>query len=74
MRRTHMHQGEVAVANPQSLPTSNASSSNGLTAEKFQGLSGIVYKDEDDADIEMWFCEYVNTIWHSLGMCKGTAP
>ena len=35
-----------------------------------EDVKDLVYSKEDDAAIEQWLRENVNTTWHSLGTCK----
>ncbi|KAK8064414.1 gmc oxidoreductase [Apiospora phragmitis] len=55
MRRTHMYRGELAAGHPSSRRAPRRH---------------VEYTAEDDAAIEQFLRENVNTTWHSLGTCK----
>ncbi|RYP19658.1 hypothetical protein DL765_003251 [Monosporascus sp. GIB2] len=68
MRRTAMYRGEVAAGHPRFAAHSPAACIETDTA--LENVRDIEYSAEDDAAIEQWLRENVNTTWHSLGTCK----
>ncbi|KAF3017844.1 hypothetical protein E8E14_011937 [Neopestalotiopsis sp. 37M] len=68
MRRMENFRGELAVGHPRFPEGSKAAVAD--TAAPLQNVQNIVYTPEDDAAIEQWLRENVNTTWHSLGTCK----
>lgn len=72
MRRTRMYRGELAASHPRFAPASGAACiEEGSAATVCHGVGGdIEYSPEDDAAIEAWLRENVETTWHSLGTAK----
>lgn len=71
MRRTRMYRGEVAAGHPRFASASTAACVEEGDAAVGHGVEGdIVYSPEDDAAIEAWLRENVETTWHSLGTAK----
>ncbi|RYP89172.1 hypothetical protein DL770_004544 [Monosporascus sp. CRB-9-2] len=68
MRRTAMYRGEVAAEHPRFAAHSPAACIETDTA--LENVRDIEYSAEDDAAIEQWLRENINTTWHSLGTCK----
>lgn len=66
-RRLAYCTGEVERGHPQFADGSKAK----LSAAEYTAKADadIVYSDEDDAVIDKWVREHVNTTWHSLGTC-----
>lgn len=76
-RRTNCYDGEIAVGHPKFREGSRAALSDKRAAdgrftslEDRRRLNPIEYDAEDDAAIEDWIRENMNTTWHSLGTCK----
>jgi alcohol oxidase len=66
-RRLPYYKGELALGHPQ---FAEGSSARLVDARGEDGeLKELVYSAEDDAVIENWIRENVNTTWHSLGTC-----
>ncbi|RYP11398.1 hypothetical protein DL764_000052 [Monosporascus ibericus] len=68
MRRTAMYRGEVSAGHPRFAAHSPAACIETDTA--LENVRDIEYSAEDDAAIEQWLRENINTTWHSLGTCK----
>ncbi|PQE33138.1 alcohol oxidase protein [Rutstroemia sp. NJR-2017a WRK4] len=66
-RRLPYYKGELALGHPQFPEGSSARLVDERGADG--QLKEIVYTAEDDAVIENWIRENVNTTWHSLGTC-----
>jgi alcohol oxidase len=65
-RRLPYYAGELELAHPKFPETSKAA----LQKAPLEGeISDIIYTTEDDAIIEDWIRNNVNTTWHSLGTC-----
>jgi alcohol oxidase len=80
VRRTNLYQGELAVAHPAFREYSKAALSTGpIGAERFssveerKAVASIEYDAEDDAAIEEFIRNTVQTTWHSMGTCKMAA-
>lgn len=76
-RRTNCYDGEIEIGHPKFREGSKAALSNKRAADgRFTSLEDrrklppIVYDAEDDAAIEAWIRDNMNTTWHSLGTCK----
>ncbi|KAK7409276.1 hypothetical protein QQX98_008516 [Neonectria punicea] len=70
MRRTKMYRGELSLGHP---PFPSGSSAACITTESplsSESIKDIEYSAEDDALIEKWIRENLNTTWHSLGTAK----
>ncbi|RYP54259.1 hypothetical protein DL768_000833 [Monosporascus sp. mg162] len=68
MRRTAMYRGEVSAGHPRFAAHSPAACIE--TDRALENVRDIEYSAEDDAAIEQWLRENINTTWHSLGTCK----
>jgi alcohol oxidase len=68
LRRTNFYRGELAAGHPKFPEGSKAAVIE--TDEALSNVQNLVYSSEDDAAIEQWLRENVNTTWHSLGTCK----
>lgn len=68
LRRMKHFRGELAVGHPRFPEGSKAACVN--TDAPLEDVQDISYSPEDDAAIEQWLRENVNTTWHSLGTCK----
>ncbi|RYP38596.1 hypothetical protein DL767_002532 [Monosporascus sp. MG133] len=68
MRRTAMYRGEMGAGHPRFAAHSPAACVETDTA--LENVRDIEYSAEDDAAIEQWLRENINTTWHSLGTCK----
>ncbi|RYP75326.1 hypothetical protein DL771_002422 [Monosporascus sp. 5C6A] len=68
MRRTAMYRGEVGAGHPRFAADSPAACIETDTA--LENVRDIEYSAEDDAAIEQWLRENIDTTWHSLGTCK----
>ncbi|KAI0126264.1 alcohol oxidase-like protein [Xylariales sp. AK1849] len=68
MRRTAMYRGELALGHPHFPEGSKAGCIE--TESPLADVQDVVYSAEDDAAIEQWLREHVDTTWHSLGTCK----
>ncbi|KAL1800515.1 hypothetical protein ACET3X_000857 [Alternaria dauci] len=69
MRRTKFYCGELAAGHPKFAPDSAVAIQEDVTGP-LEDVKDLVYSKEDDAAIEQWLRENVNTTWHSLGTCK----
>jgi alcohol oxidase len=71
MRRMDTYRGEVPLGHPRYPEGSKAGCVDLSGPLDAAALSrDIEYTAEDDAAIEQWARENVNTTWHSLGTCK----
>lgn len=68
LRRTGFYRGELAAGHPRFPEGSKAACTE--VAEPLANVENLTYTAEDDAAIEQWLRENVNTTWHSLGTCK----
>ena len=68
LRRTNFYRGELAAGHPRFPEGSKAAAVE--IEEPLSNVQNLVYSQEDDAAIEQWLRENVNTTWHSLGTCK----
>ncbi|KAH6629384.1 alcohol oxidase-like protein [Boeremia exigua] len=68
LRRTNFYRGELAAGHPKFPEGSKAAAIE--IEEPLSNVENLVYTSEDDAAIEQWLRENVNTTWHSLGTCK----
>lgn len=68
LRRMNTFRGELAVGHPRFPEGSKAACIE--TNAPLDSVQDIEYTPEDDAAIEQWLRENVNTTWHSLGTCK----
>ncbi|XPT01106.1 hypothetical protein M3J09_010247 [Ascochyta lentis] len=68
LRRTDFYRGELAAGHPRFPEGSKAAAVE--VSEPLSNVQNLVYSQEDDAAIEQWLRENVNTTWHSLGTCK----
>ena len=68
LRRTNFYRGELAVGHPKFPEGSKAAAVE--IEEALSNIQNLEYSQEDDAAIEQWLRENVNTTWHSLGTCK----
>lgn len=68
LRRTDFYRGELAAGHPKFPEGSKAAAVE--VEEALSNVENLVYSQEDDAAIEQWLRENVNTTWHSLGTCK----
>lgn len=68
VRRTKYYRGELAAGHPK-FPEGSAAACVELS-EPLKDVKDIVYSKEDDAAIEQWLRENVNTTWHSMATCK----
>jgi len=68
VRRAKYYRGELAAGHPK-FPEGSAAACVEL-AEPLKDVKDIVYTKEDDAAIEQWLRENVNTTWHSMATCK----
>lgn len=71
MRRMETYRGEVALGHPR-FPEGSKAGCVDLDEPLGADARGrdIEYTADDDAAIEQWLRENVNTTWHSLGTCK----
>lgn len=69
LRRTSFYRGELAAGHPKFAAGSTAAITESVDAP-LSNVQDVVYSKEDDAAIEQWLRETVNTTWHSLGTCK----
>ncbi|GJN74718.1 hypothetical protein PLICBS_008811 [Purpureocillium lilacinum] len=69
LRRMAVYRGEWAAGHPPFAPDSSAA-----CVERDGPIAGevtdIAYTREDDAVLEEWVRENVQTTWHSMGTCK----
>ncbi|OAA44194.1 alcohol dehydrogenase [Metarhizium rileyi] len=78
IRRTNCYDGELVFGHPTFREGSKAAVSGKraaagakfATLEDRRSLPPIEYDAEDDAVIEDWIRDNMNTTWHSLGTCK----
>ena len=68
LRRTNFYRGELAAGHPR-FPEGSAAAAVEIE-EALSNIRNLEYSQEDDAAIEQWLRENVNTTWHSLGTCK----
>lgn len=68
LRRTNFYRGELAAGHPKFPEGSKAAAVE--IEEALSNIQNLEYSQEDDAAIEQWLRENVNTTWHSLGTCK----
>jgi choline dehydrogenase-like flavoprotein len=68
VRRTNYYRGELAAGHPK-FPEGSAAACVEVS-EPLKDVKDIVYSKEDDAAIEQWLRENVNTTWHSMATCK----
>ncbi|KAJ4321624.1 hypothetical protein N0V94_002824 [Neodidymelliopsis sp. IMI 364377] len=68
LRRTNFYRGELAAGHPKFPEGSKVAAVE--TEVALTNVENLVYSQEDDAAIEQWLRENVNTTWHSLGTCK----
>jgi alcohol oxidase len=74
--RGHMHITGKNVDDPLELAAGHPKFPEGSKVacaeieEPLSNVQSLVYSQEDDAAIEQWLRENVNTTWHSLGTCK----
>jgi alcohol oxidase len=68
LRRMKNFRGELAIGHPRFSQGSKAGFVE--TDAPLENVQDIEYTTEDDAAIEQWLRENVNTTWHSLGTCK----
>lgn len=76
-RRTNAYAGELAIGHPQFPPGSKAALCDKhpvpggyKTLEDRKNLPFLQYDEKDDAAIEEFVRNNLNTTWHSLGTCK----
>lgn len=69
IRRTAFYRGELAIGHPR-FPEGSAAAAVESVDGPLKDVKDLVYSKEDDAAIEQWLRENVNTTWHSLGTCK----
>ncbi|KAF1945043.1 alcohol oxidase-like protein [Clathrospora elynae] len=69
LRRTNFYRGELAAGHPK-FPSGSAVAVVENVDAPLSDVQDLVYSKEDDAAIEQWLRENVNTTWHSLGTCK----
>lgn len=67
-RRMQLYRGEVAISHPP-FPEGSEAACKELGAP-LSDVQDIKYSAEDDAILEKWLRERVETTWHSLGTCK----
>ncbi|KAI5790242.1 GMC oxidoreductase-domain-containing protein [Geopyxis carbonaria] len=73
LRRMQSYRGEMAVTHPQ-FPAGSAAVADERPARPAttfdpKAVTDIVYHPADDAAIEKWIRDTVQTTWHSLGTC-----
>jgi alcohol oxidase len=68
VRRTKYYRGELAAGHPRFSEGSAAAATE--TSESLSNVKDLEYSKEDDAAIEQWLRENVNTTWHSMATCK----
>ncbi|KAK6065625.1 GMC oxidoreductase [Seiridium cupressi] len=68
LRRMKTFRGELALGHPRFPEGSKAACIE--PDAPLENVQNIEYTAEDDAAIEQWLRENVNTTWHSLGTCK----
>ncbi|KAI4955362.1 hypothetical protein J4E91_001222 [Alternaria rosae] len=69
LRRTKFYRGELAAGHPKFAADSAVAVQENVEGP-LEDVKDLVYSKEDDAAIEQWLRENVNTTWHSLGTCK----
>ncbi|KAL9110563.1 MAG: hypothetical protein Q9227_004921 [Pyrenula ochraceoflavens] len=69
VRRMSTYRGDLADSHPP-FPTNSKAACVDLPNGPPTDLRDIEYTAEDDAVIEKWLREKVETTWHSLGTCK----
>ncbi|KAI0971999.1 alcohol oxidase-like protein [Xylaria arbuscula] len=69
VRRMDVYRGELALGHPPFDANSKAACVE-LDGPLGTDIKDIEYTPEDDAVLEQWLRENVNTTWHSLGTCK----
>lgn len=69
MRRTQMYRGELASGHP-AFPVGSAAACVNTTTSPAEEIRDLEYSTEDDAAIEQFLRENINTTWHSLGTAK----
>jgi alcohol oxidase len=68
VRRASYYRGELAAGHPK-FPEGSAAAAVDVS-EPLTDVKNIEYTKEDDAAIEQWLRENVNTTWHSMATCK----
>lgn len=68
VRRTKYYRGELAAGHPK-FPEGSAVAASEI-AEPLSNVKDLEYSKEDDAAIEQWLRDNVNTTWHSMATCK----
>ncbi|KAH6880627.1 alcohol oxidase-like protein [Thelonectria olida] len=68
MRRTNMYRGELSIGHPPFPKDSAAACIE--TDSALSNVQDIEYSSKDDALIEQWIRENLQTTWHSLGTAK----
>lgn len=68
VRRTKYYRGELTAGHPK-FPEGSAAAPIEIS-EPLKDVKDIEYTKEDDAAIEQWLRENVNTTWHSMATCK----
>lgn len=68
LRRTHMYRGEEPSGHPRFAAASPAACIQ--TDAPLTDVRDIRYSADDDATIEQWLSESIQTAWHSLGTAK----
>jgi alcohol oxidase len=68
VRRAKYYRGELAAGHPK-FPKGSAAAPTEIS-EPLSNVKDLVYSKEDDAAIEQWLRENVNTTWHSMATCK----
>ncbi|UNI17106.1 Alcohol oxidase [Purpureocillium takamizusanense] len=76
-RRTNAFAGELAMGHPKFREDSKAALTDGplvqggfKSVEERKAIPALEYDAEDDAAIEDFIRDNLNTTWHSLGTCK----
>ncbi|KAH8682575.1 alcohol oxidase-like protein [Xylariales sp. PMI_506] len=69
MRRMDTYRGELALGHPR-FPAGSKAACVETESSLGSTVQDIEYTAEDDAAIEQWVRENVNTTWHSIGTCK----
>lgn len=68
IRRMQLYRGEVAISHPP-FPAGSQAACIEIDAP-LTNVQDIQYSAEDEAMLEKWLRERVETTWHSLGTCK----
>lgn len=68
VRRATYYRGELAAGHPK-FPEGSAAACTEIS-EQLKDVKDLKYSEEDDAAIEQWLRENVNTTWHSMATCK----